>query len=105
MSVNKVIVIGRLGADPEVRDTQHSPVANFTLAVNESWTDKNKQKQERTEWVKVVVWGNLAQACAAHLKKGSQAYVEGRLQTHSYEDKAGVKHSVTEVNAQTVQFL
>jgi len=106
MSVNKVILVGRLGQNPEVRYTPSgAAVANFSLATNESWTDKNGQKQERTEWHRVVVWGKLAELCQQYLQKGRQCYVEGRLQTREYNDKDGVKKYSTEVQAQTVQFL
>lgn len=106
MSVNKVILIGRLGANPEIRYTPSgAAVANFNLATNESWNDKNGQKQERTEWHRVVVWGKLAQLCGEYLSKGRQAYVEGRLQTRQWEDKDGQKKYTTEVIASTVQFL
>jgi single-strand DNA-binding protein len=104
--VNKVILIGNLGADPEVRFTPGGQaVANFRIATNESWTDKNQQKQERTEWHRIVVWGKLAELCGEYLKKGRQAYVEGRLQTREWTDKEGKKNYTTEVVAQTVQFL
>ena len=104
--VNKVILIGRLGADPEVRYTSSGgAVANFNLATNESWTDKSGQKQERTEWHRVVVWNKLGELCGQYLSKGKQAYVEGRLQTREWTDKEGNKRYTTEVIALTVQFL
>lgn len=104
--VNKVILIGNLGADPEVRFTPSGQaVANFRIATNESWTDKNGQKQERTEWHRIVVWGKLAELCGEYLKKGRQAYVEGRLQTREWTDKEGKKNYTTEIVANTVQFL
>jgi single-strand DNA-binding protein len=106
MSVNKVILIGRLGQNPEVRYTPSgAAVANFSIATNESWTDKSGQKQERTEWHKVVVWGKLAELCSQYLTKGRQAYIEGRLQTRQWQDKDGQTKYTTEVQAQTVQFL
>jgi single-strand DNA-binding protein len=106
MSVNKVILVGRLGQNPEVRYTPSgSAVANFSVATNEAWTDKSGQKQERTEWHRVVVWGKLAELCNQYLQKGRQCYVEGRLQTREWTDKDGVKKYSTEVQAQTVQFL
>ncbi|MCM2277817.1 MAG: single-stranded DNA-binding protein [Oligoflexia bacterium] len=106
MSVNKVILVGRLGQNPEVRYTPSgAAVANFSVATNESWTDKSGQKQERTEWHKVVVWGKLAELCGQYLSKGRQAYVEGRLQTRQWQDKDGQTKYTTEVQAQTVQFL
>ncbi|MCM2324350.1 MAG: single-stranded DNA-binding protein [Oligoflexia bacterium] len=106
MSVNKVILVGRLGQNPEVRYTPSgAAVANFSVATNESWTDKSGQKQERTEWHKVVVWGKLAELCGQYLAKGRQAYVEGRLQTRQWQDKDGQTKYTTEIQAQTVQFL
>lgn len=106
MSVNKVILVGRLGANPELRHTPSgASVANFNLATNESWVDKSGQKQERTEWHKIVVWGKVAELCNQYLSKGRQAYIEGRLQTRQWEDQNGQKRYTTEVQAQTVQFL
>ena len=106
MSVNKVILVGRLGQNPEVRYTPSgAAVANFSVATNESWTDKSGQKQDRTEWHKVVVWGKLAELCNQYLAKGRQVYLEGRLQTREWQDKDGQKKFTTEVQAQTVQFL
>ena len=105
-SVNRVILIGNLGRDPELRYTQGgSAVANFTLATNERWRDKDGNNQERTEWHRIVVWGRSAENCAQYLQKGRSAYVEGRLQTREWEDKDGNKRNTTEVNALTVQFL
>jgi single-strand DNA-binding protein len=104
--VNKAIIVGRLGSKPEVHQTAGgASVTGFSVATNESWTDKNGQKQERTEWHKVVVWGKLAAICAEHLDKGRMVYVEGRIQTRQWEDKDGVKKYTTEINAQTVKFL
>jgi len=104
--VNKVILIGNLGADPEVRFTPAgAAVANFRIATNESWVDKNQQKQERTEWHRIVVWGKLAELCGEYLKKGRQAYIEGRLQTREWTDKEAKKNYTTEIVANTVQFL
>ena len=106
MSVNKVIILGRLGQDPELKYTAGgSAVCNFSLATNESWTDRNGQKQERTEWHRVVVWGKLAELCNQYLGKGRQAFVEGKLSTRSWEDQQGQKRYTTEINASTVQFL
>jgi len=104
--VNKVILIGNLGKDPEVRFTSGGQaVANFTIATNDSWTDKQGQKQERTEWHRIVVWGKLAELCGEYLSKGRQCFVEGRLQTREWTDKEGKKNYTTEVVAQNVQFL
>jgi single-strand DNA-binding protein len=104
--VNKVILIGNLGSAPEVRFTPGGQaVANFRIATNENWTDKNGQKQERTEWHRIVVWGKLAELCGEYLAKGRQCYVEGRLQTREWTDKEGKKNYTTEVVAQSVVFL
>jgi single-strand DNA-binding protein len=104
--VNKAILLGNLGADPEVRFTpENQAVANFRIATSESWNDKNGQKQERTEWHRVVVWGKLAELCGQYLKKGRQVYVEGRLQTREWTDKENRQQYTTEVVAQSVVFL
>jgi single-strand DNA-binding protein len=104
--VNRVILVGNLGADPEVRFTPGGQaVANFRIATNESWTDKNGQKQDRTEWHRIVVWGKLGELCGQYLSKGRQCYVEGRLQTREWTDKENRKNYTTEVVAQNVVFL
>lgn len=104
--VNKVILIGRLGQDPEVRYTPSGQaVANFTMATSENWTGKDGQKQERTEWHRIVVWGRLAELCKDYLRKGRQVYIDGKLQTRSWDDKEGKKRYTTEIVANTVQFL
>ncbi len=104
--VNKVILVGRLGADPEIRYTQQGVgVTNFNIATSENWVDKSGEKQERTEWHRIVVWGKMAETCSQYLAKGRQVFVEGRLQTRQWEDKDGQKRYTTEVVAQTVQFL
>jgi len=105
--VNKVILVGRLGADPELKSVGNSQsVARLNIATSESWTGKDGQKQDRTEWHRVVVWGRQAENCAKHLSKGRQVYVEGRLQTRSWEDTtSGQKKYSTEIVASTVQFL
>ncbi|PIS09721.1 MAG: single-stranded DNA-binding protein [Bdellovibrio sp. CG10_big_fil_rev_8_21_14_0_10_47_8] len=104
--VNKVIIVGRLGADPEIKAVgSGQSVARLSVATSEAWTGKDGQKQERTEWHRVVVWGRQAENCAKHLSKGRQVYVEGRLQTRSWEDPTGQKKYSTEIVANTVQFL
>ena len=104
--VNKVILIGNLGKDPEVRYTQGGqPVANFNIATNETWTDKAGQKQEKTEWHRIIVWGKLAELCGEYLSKGRQVYVEGRLQTREWTNKEGAKQYTTEIVANQVTFL
>ncbi len=106
VGVNKVFLIGRLGTDPEVRYTSNGgAVANFNVATNESWTDKAGQKQEKTEWHRIVVWGKLAELCGQYLSKGRQIFVEGKLQTRDWQDKEGQKRYTTEIVAQSVQFL
>jgi single-strand DNA-binding protein len=104
--INKVILVGRLGKDPEVKAIgQGSTVAQFSIATSENWVDKSGQKQERTEWHRIVTWGKLAEICGRHLNKGRQVYVEGKLQTRQWEDQQGQKKYMTEVVASTVQFL
>jgi single-strand DNA-binding protein len=106
MSVNKVILLGRLGQDPELKYTPGgAAVCNFSMATTEAWTDKQGAKQEKTEWHRIVVWGKLAELCNQYLAKGRQAFVEGRLQTRSWDDKDGTKRYTTEVMAATVQFI
>jgi single-strand DNA-binding protein len=104
--INKAIIIGNLGRDPEVRYTQDgTAVANFTVATSDSWTDKNTgEKRENTEWHRIVVWRRLAEICGEYLSKGRQVYVEGKLQTRSWEQD-GITRYTTEIVANTVQFL
>ena len=105
-SLNKATLIGRLGADPVLRNTQSgTPVANFNIATNEEWTDGNNQKQTSTEWHRIVAWNKLGSVCAQHLKKGRQVYVEGRLKSRSYIGNDQKEHWVTEVIANKVIFL
>jgi single-strand DNA-binding protein len=104
--VNKVILVGNLGRDPEVRYTPGGQaVANFTIATNEAWTGKDGQKQERTEWHRIVVWGKTAENCGEYLSKGRQVYIEGRLQTREWTNKEGAKHYTTEIVANQLLFL
>jgi single-strand DNA-binding protein len=103
--LNKAILIGNLGTDPEVRFTQgNQAVANFRLATNESWTDKGGTKQDRTEWHNIVVWGRTAETAGKYLSKGSQVYIEGRIQTRQWE-KDGRKMYTTEIVANQILFL
>src|SRR5881394_2859211 len=105
-SVNKVILIGNLGADPELKYTPtNRPVCNLSLATNEVFKDKSGQRQERTEWHRVTVWGESAENCSKYLAKGRTVYIEGRLQTRSWDDKEGKKRYSTEVVADRVVFL
>lgn len=106
-NLNKVMLIGRLGFDPELRYTQsNTAVATLRMATSEKWTDRQTgEKKEATEWHRVIVWGKQAENCEKYLKKGSLAYVEGSLQTRDWQDKDGNKRRTTEVKAQRVQFL
>lgn len=104
-SVNKAIIVGNLGADPELRHTPSGQaVCELRVATSSSWT-KNGEKHEQTEWHRVVVWGKQAEAAAKYLGKGRQVYVEGRIQTRSWDDKDGNKKYMTEIIASDVQFL
>jgi len=101
-----VILVGNLGADPDMRYTPSGQgVCELRLATSESWNDKNGQRQERTEWHRIVVWGKRAEVCSKYLSKGRQVYVEGRIQTRTYDDKDGNKRYITEIIASDVQFL
>ena len=105
-SINKVILIGNLGKDPELKYTPSGQaVANFSLATNEKWKDKDGNMQERTEWHNIVIWARMAENAKEYLSKGSPVYIEGRIQTRSWDDKDGNKKYMTEIVAQTMQFL
>jgi len=105
-SLNKAMIIGRLGADPEVRYTQsNTAVANLSVATTERYKDKNGEQQESTEWHRIVAWGRLAEICQEYLKKGSLAYFEGRIETRQWEDKDGQKKYTTEIKAFNMQML
>lgn len=106
--VNKAIVVGRLGQDPEVRDigSAGNKVASFSVATSEEWKDKNSgEKREKTEWHKMVAFGRLAEICGQYLRKGKQAYFEGRIQTREYEDRDGNRRWTTEIVVQQMQML
>ena len=105
--VNKVIIVGRLGKDPEVRYTPSgAAVANFTVATSEEWKDRDTgEKQERTEWHRIVAWRRLGEICGEYLHKGKEVYIEGRLQTRSWEDRDGNTRYTTEIVAQNMQML
>lgn len=106
MSVNKVILVGRLGRDPETRYTSSGQaVCNFTLATDESFKDRNGERQQRTEWHRIVMWGKLAEIGQQYLKKGKLVYIEGRLQTRQWDDKEGNKRSTTEIVANVMRML
>jgi single-strand DNA-binding protein len=104
--VNKVILLGNLGKDPEVRVFESgTKKATFPLATSETFMDKNGQRQERVEWHNVIFWGKIAEVIEKYLKKGSQIYVEGRIATRSYDDKDGVKKYITEIEGQTMTMV
>jgi single-strand DNA-binding protein len=106
MSVNKVILVGRLGRDPESRFTASGqPVCNFSLATDRSYKDRNGQTQKQTEWHKIVVWGKLAEICQKYLKKGSQIFVEGRIQSRQWDDQQGQKRTAFEIVANEMRML
>jgi single-strand DNA-binding protein len=104
--VNKVILVGHLGANPEVRYTAGGqPVANFRIATTERWVNKNGEKTEQTEWHRVVAWGKLAEICGQYLQKGKQVYIEGKIRTRQWQDQQGQKRFSTEVVAQQMVML
>ena len=105
-SVNKVILIGNLGRDPEVRYTPSgTAVANFTLATTEVWTNRDGEKQSHTEWHRIVAWRRLGEICGEYLSKGKQVYIEGRIRTNEWEDQEGNKRRTTEIDALNMQML
>jgi len=104
--MNKVILLGNLGKDPEVRYIDNGQaVAKFPMATSEVWFDTEGKRQERTEWHSIVAWGKRAEACGKHLNKGSQVLIEGSIHCRSYDDKEGVKKYITEITARNVTFL
>ena len=104
--VNKVILVGNLGRDPELRYTKNGQaVANFSLATTESWNSREGGREERTEWHRIVAWAKTAELCAQYLSKGRTVYVEGQLRSREWEDREGNKRQTTEIHAQTVQFI
>jgi single-strand DNA-binding protein len=106
MSVNKVILVGRLGRDPESRYTASGQqVCNFTLATDETFKDRSGERQKRTEWHRIVIWGRLAEIAQQYLKRGSLVYLEGRIQTRQWDDKSGNKRTTTEVVVNTMKML
>lgn len=103
--VNKVILVGYLGKDPELKTIGNDQrVANFSVATSEKWKDKQGNAQEKTEWHRIVAWGKLAEVCGQYLAKGKQVYIEGKLQTRQYEKDGSTRYS-TEIVAQHVTFL
>jgi single-strand DNA-binding protein len=106
MSVNKAIVVGRLGRDPELKYTgSGTAVANFSIATEESWKDRNGERQKRTEWHRIVAWDKLAELAQTHLQKGSLVFIEGRMQSREWQDKQGDKRVTFEVVATEMRFL
>lgn len=106
MSVNKAIIVGRLGADPELRFIPSGrAVCNFNLATESVWKDKQGQRQKQTDWHRIVVWGPQAETAAKYLTKGREVYVEGEIKTRSYDDKDGIKRYVTEIVVRDLRFL
>ena len=104
--LNKVMIIGHLGRDPEMRYTPSGrPVTTFTVATSRSWSSMDGERHQETEWFNVVAWGNLAEICKQYLNKGQQVYIEGRLQTRKWEDKEGNKHSSVEIVASEMMML
>lgn len=104
--LNKVMIIGRLGRDPEMRYTPSGrPVTTFSVATSRSWSTVDGERHQETEWFNVVAWGNLAEICKQYLTKGQQVYIEGRLQTRKWEDKEGNKHSSVEIVANEMMML
>jgi single-strand DNA-binding protein len=104
--LNKVMIIGHLGRDPEMRYTPSGrPVTTFTVATSRNWNTSDGERHTETEWFNVVAWGNLAEICKQYLNKGQQVYIEGRLQTRFWEDKEGNKHSSTEIVANEMIML
>lgn len=106
MGVNRVTLLGNLGTDPEAKKTASGQsITLFNVATSNSWTNREGQRQENTEWHRVVVWGRLAETCAEYLSKGKKVYIEGRLQTRSWEDDKNQKRYTTEIVAREVLFL
>ena len=105
-SINKAIIVGNLGNDPEIRySSGGDAIANMNIATTDSWKDKNGDKQEKKEWHRVVIFGKLAEICEEYLKKGSQVYIEGKLQTRKWTDKSDIERYTTEIVADKMQML
>lgn len=105
-SINKAFILGNLGRDPEVRQTPSGQsVARFSVATSRRWTDKSGERQEKTEWHNIVVWGKMADIVGKYLNKGRTVFVEGEIQSRSYDDKDGNKRYITEINARDIQFV
>lgn len=103
--MQKTILIGNLGNDPELRDAQGKPVCTFSVATTERWKDQQGNRQEKTEWHRIVAWNQLAQTCADYLQKGSRVYIEGKNKTRKWTDQNGVDRYVTEIVAREMEML
>jgi len=105
-TVNRVILIGHLGADPEIKFmTSGNPMCSFRLATSKTWKDKDGNSQARTEWHRIVIWGKQAESCGQYLRKGALAYVEGEIETRKFQDTQGIDRYITEIKARDVRFL
>lgn len=105
MSLNKVMLIGKAGGDPEIRDANGSKVATFSIATTEHFKDRNGETKEQTEWHRIIAWRHLADHADNHLNKGAQVYVEGKLRTRKWTDRQGVERYTTEIFADNIQVL
>lgn len=103
--MQKTTLIGNLGNDPELRDANGTAVCSFSVATTERWKDQQGNRQENTEWHKIVAWGNLANICAQYLKKGSKVYIEGKNKTRKWVDRENVAHYITEIHAKEMEML
>ena len=103
--MQKTTLIGNIGSNPELRDANGTPVCSFSVATTERWKDGQGNKQEKTEWHKIVAWKKLANICAEYLKKGSKVYVEGKNQTRKWTDRNNVEHYITEIHAKEIEML
>ena len=103
--VNKVILVGRLGKDPEIRDANGQSVANLSLATDETYKDRSGERQKKTEWHRLVAWGKTAEVVQKFLHKGDLIYVEGKIQTREFEDRSGTKKSTTEILVANIKFI
>ena len=103
--MQKTLLTGNLGKDPELRDANGTPVCSFSVATSERWKDREGNKQEKTEWHKIVVWGDLANICANYLSKGAKVFIEGKNRTRKWKDQNGVERYVTEIQAKEMEIL
>ncbi len=103
--MQKTILIGNLGNDPELRDVNGTPVCSFSVATSERWKDREGNKQEKTEWHKIVAWGDLANICANYLRRGTKVFIEGKNRTRKWKDQNGVERYITEIQAKEMEIL